>query len=188
MNQLSEKAKIGKVVQTREGLTALRTEIMKTDALGKSMTAKPYQVQYKLPGSILQFLIKAGAVEDKRPNASKAEGKYLKWIYTKSGENGPVDAPLVDRVIQLEKDQATAYRLYKKELKGEPTIAPKVIDRVPKKSDKQEIVEWVKNELSKDELLDGGYLKGDAVVIYNKILRTFQGIEQLREALKNIEL
>ena len=182
MNHITEKSKIAKVTNTREGLIALREEIMKAEVSGKTVNTRTYTQVYKFSGSFTQFLIKLGAVEDIKPNAPKTDGKYLKWIYNRT-ENGVIDSWLVDKLIQAEKDAGKLYRDNKREQKLQ--IAPVVVEKKPLSSS---ICSWLEKELQKDELLDGTYLRTEASQKYKQIISTLQGLCELKAAIDKIKI
>lgn len=63
-------------------------------------------------------------------------------------------------------------------------IATKVVE---KKSIKNSITEWVANELNKDTLLEGGYLKQDQKQVYEMILSIFSNLEELKAVVSKLK-
>ncbi len=183
MNELTARGKIARITTTREGLTAVREDIMKAEALGKSISIKPYIETYRISTMFVTFLIKAGAVEDIKPEAPKTEGKYLRWIYTRSGENGPVDSWLVDKVLALQKEHDRAYREHKKGQREE--LAPVVVEKKPLNN---AVIEWLQKQIDIDDNINNMYLRIDQRGMYQRIITIFTGLKELKEAMKKVSI
>lgn len=191
MNELSTKAKLQRIIRTREGLEAFRTDVMKAHALGKTINTKPYIETYKLSSMLVTFLIKLGALEDTQPHSPKTDGKYLKWIYTKTGENGPVDTLLAESLIAEQYKYDKEYRRAKMERRGESSdeIAPRVVAHITPEKHKGTggICEWLQDKLEKEEQIPG-FLRVDERIMFKRICETLEGLRELQQVMTKIKL
>lgn len=104
-----DKATVAKVIRTREGIEAFRAEVMKCYPLKRHIKTSEFLTKYKLETSTINYLKEMKVIEDHTPAGTlKRDGKLLKWIYTKSGENGVVDGQLVEELIEK-------HRVYQRE-------------------------------------------------------------------------
>lgn len=181
---------MARVIRTREALEALRQDVLK--AQGKPVRTQDYASTYKLPNSYVGWLVKIKAVEDVTPaNMKKKDGKILKWIYTKTGETGPVDTKLAQALLDCQSDYFRKWR-QKKLGTSTPTvikIEDKVLERLPsRKDDKMEMVNvWLKDKLNKNKQVPG-YIRQEEVVMYNKMIDVLDGLKEVAEALKKINI
>lgn len=179
MNQLTEKSKVAKVIRTREGLEAFRTDVMKSN--GKHLKTKAYTETYKLSSSFVSYLEGLGVVQDLDPNGNKHDGKSLKWTYSKT-DNGVVDSTLVDALINAERQYQKDWRASKR---GPEELQPVVINKKPVATS---IIDWLTKELEKDDKLEGDYLKVECKQKYQQIITTLNSMKELKALSELIKL
>lgn len=184
MNLLTENAKVGRSIKVKEGLEALRLELIKTFAIGKSIKTSEILAKHQLPTRTMTFLTEIGAVEDHTPSGtSMRDGKRIKWVYTRSGENGPVDSQLASDVLLKEKEANRAYLAQKNGM----AHIDRVVGKVTPEKGNQGIVEWLSTELTKEEQVKG-YIRADSKVMYQRILDVMKGLNQLKTCIAQLPL
>lgn len=167
---MTDKMVIGRAVKLREGLEKLRVDIIKADSLGKEIRLREVMAKYSLPIMSATYLATIGAIEDTTPPGPRKAEKRIKWIWTKSGENGPVDSKLVDAFIQADRKYNKEYRDNKRSGTVEVTaILEKQLHRLPTKRDDglPSIEIWLRDKLDKNTQVPG-YLRNDESVVYEK--------------------
>ncbi len=192
MNQLTEKSKMAKTIRTKEGLEALRVDMIKSDALDKTMRISDYVDTYKMSSSIVQYLIHLNAVKDKDPSIGRASGKKLSWIY-EGTPTGVVDSVLVEKVLDMQKKHEIDRRkeIYnkKKEDRIDEMLERKGLIELPTRPDAGvgKINQWLQEKLDKEAICPG-FLRPDEKAMYNKIVETFIGLAELKQVMQKIHI
>lgn len=187
---MTEKLVIGRAIKLREGLEKLRIDIIKADSLGKEIRLRETIAKYNLPIMSPTYLVNIGAMEDITPPGPRKAEKRVKWIWTKSGENGPVDSKLVDAFIQADRKYNKEYRDAKRSGSVEvATILEKQLHRLPTKRDDglPSIEIWLRDKLDKNTQVPG-YLRNDESVVYEKMISIIDGLRALKEVMNKIHL
>lgn len=186
-NELSVRASIQRQINIKAGLKKLREDVMKAEVDGRSVRMTDY-TQWKLPTRTVPILVSLKAIEDVRPDAPNAQGKYLKWIY-KGNVDGTVDEQLVDRLIDKEKQYNREYLASKKEIqvvKGDKLLV--AATKYQKKGTGiVEILQWIEDEKAKNELVPG-YIRYETIMMYERIQEILTGLGELKEVIGKINL
>ncbi len=187
---MTAKTIIGRTTRLREGLDALRGDIMKADALNKEIRLREVIYKHKLPIMTATYLQNIGAILDMtEPGPRKAE-KRIKWIYTRSGENGHVDGKLLEDFSRAEKKYNQEYRDQKRNGTLEVTaILEKQLSRLPTRKDDglPSISIWLKDKLEKNTQVSG-YLRADEQVIYEKLLTMIDALQEVKTVINKLQM
>ncbi len=187
MNELTVRAKLGKIVNYRTGLEKFREAVIKAEVHNKTVLGNGFCKEYKLPGSFVQFLVKIGAVEDIAPNTPRTEGKKLKWTY-QGTDTGVIDSKLVDNIIVMELDQAREYRKNKQEQKQEEKIAVVNLKPIMKKGDGMDkVISWVNGELMKEDTVKS-YLRPETKIMYQRIVEMLGSLTELKTIINKLDI
>lgn len=192
-NIMVEKAKLGKLVRTREILEKFREAIVKAYAMKKYIKGADWMGSGKLTSGSITWLVDIGCIEDcSEPGVSTREGRLYKWVY-KGTETGVVDGKLVEALIEKERKYQKDWRDNRRE--GIMQIAAGTLKtenghtKLPsgKKETVDQVVAWLRGEIEKNELVVG-YLKPAESVMFPRIVDILNGLGNLREVVNRLNL
>lgn len=175
-NQLMERAQIGRFLKIREGLEKLRVEIIKAHANNKGIKTSAILSAHGLPTRTISLLKDLDVVKEE---VYSGEGKLLSWVYTRTGENGPVDSQLVNELLDAEKEANRQYLKAKNEIQE---LAPVVVGKKTPEKTNNGIISWIDKELGKEEQIEG-YMKPEYKIMMTRIKETIAILPQLKEML-----
>lgn len=188
-NQMIDKLVIGKTIKTRQFLEKAREQIMKAN--GRKIRTQEWSEEYKVPAGMLAWMVKAGCVEcELGTGYAPKEGRIIKWVYEPT-ENGIVDGPLVNAVMQAEKDANKALKLEKmsQTLNEHPPVPKETFKKLPTGNSAtiSDISKWIQGEIEKNEKVPG-YIRNSDLRMYIRIDEMLNQLKPLRDILCNLNL